>query len=204
MPFNYWCMNISEESILPFPEIIFGNSYFGNLYQVVPEKIKSDIVTEWFRHTNGIVMVDTAGKYGAGLALESLGRHLKNHGIDPEQIVISNKLGWKRIPLTTKEPAFEPGIWHGLENDARQAIGYDEILDCWEQGCSLLGSYRPQLISVHDPDEYLNSAISIQDRETKKSDIREAYRALHYLKDRGLVKGVGVGAKDWKIIHELH
>ena len=54
---------------------------------------------------------------------------------------------------------FEPGVWMGLEHDAVQRISYDGILECWDEGCRLLGdAYKPRLASVHDPDEYLAAA----------------------------------------------
>ncbi len=186
------------------PPIIFGTSCLGNLYQALPEQTKLDIITEMFRHVDPPVVLDSAGKYGAGLALEVMGRGLKELGIRRADVVISNKLGWKRVPLQTPEPTFEPGAWADLEYDAEQDISYDGILRCWEQGCELLGDdYKPQIVSVHDPDEYLAQAISENDRKKRFGDIVDAYRALSELKQQGQVEAVGVGAKDWQSIREL-
>ncbi len=85
-------------------------------------------------------MIDSAGKYGAGLALEFIGWGLKELNIKTEDIIISNNLGWYRVPLESKEPTFESGIWVNLKNDAVQKISYNGILKCWKQGCDLLGS----------------------------------------------------------------
>ncbi len=189
---------------IKIPPIIFGTSCLGNLYQALPEQTKLDIITEMFRHVDPPVVLDSAGKYGAGLALEVMGRGLKKLGIRREDVVISNKLGWKRVPLQTPEPTFEPGAWADLEYDAEQDISYDGILRCWEQGCELLGDdYKPQIVSVHDPDEYLAQAISEGDRKKRFGDIVGAYRALAELKQQGQVEAVGVGAKDWQSIREL-
>ena len=98
---------------------------------------------------------DTAGKYGVGLALESLGKCLQQLNVGKESVLNSNKLGWVRIPLTTPEPTFEPGVWQGLQHDAIQKISYDGILECYEQGNKLLGGYNVKYVSVHDPDECL-------------------------------------------------
>jgi hypothetical protein len=43
-------------------------------------------------------------------------------GVEPDKVLISNKLAWKRVPLTTPEPTFEPGVWVNLKNDAVQDI----------------------------------------------------------------------------------
>ena len=108
---------------LEVPRVIFGTATLGNLFVDLPEETKLEISREWFK-TGEMVVVDTAGKYGAGLALEVIGNNLRALNADPDKVVISNKLGWKRVPLTTDEPSFEPGAWIGLKNDAVQCISY--------------------------------------------------------------------------------
>jgi D-threo-aldose 1-dehydrogenase len=190
---------------LSVPTIIYGTSFMGNLYQELPEEVKLQIMQQWFAVSMSAPMIDCAGKYGAGLALEVIGAGLKKLGVEKDQIIISNKLGWFRVPLTATEPTFEPGAWVNLKYDAIQKISYRGILECWEQGCELLGGYyRPQLVSVHDPDEYLFAATDPTDRARRLNDILEAYRALFELKEKGEVKAVGIGAKDWLTIRELY
>lgn len=186
------------------PPIIFGTSALGNLYEALSDQTKLDIVGESVTHVGHNVVFDSAGKYGAGLALEKLGWCLGQLNVAPEDVVISNKLGWKRVPLKGAEPTFEKGVWMDLKYDAEQAISYDGIIECWEQGNELLGGkYIPQLASVHDPDEYLASANSEAQRKQYVQDIVEAYRALYDLKKQGKVRAVGVGAKNWKVIREI-
>jgi D-threo-aldose 1-dehydrogenase len=187
------------------PKIIFGTSYLGNLYRALSMDEKLTLMREWFKVTDGKVMIDSAGKYGAGLALEVIGQGLEILGIEPSEISISNKLGWYRVPLTTPEPTFEPGAWANLEYDAEQRISYTGILECWEQGCQLLGGkYKPDVVSVHDPDEYLAAATCAKDQSKRMEDILGAYKALFELKERGEVKAVGIGSKDWRVIKELY
>ena len=188
---------------LEVSKVIFGTSSLGNLYQVVPYETKFEIISEWIKQAPGIVAADSAGKYGAGLALEVMGKALTELKIDPKNIVISNKLGWRRAPLETEEPTFEPGAWFGLEHDAIQDISYDGILRCYEEGCELLGDYKPQMVSVHDPDEYLAAATDDADREKRLDDISGAYQALADLREKGLVSAIGVGSKDWRVSQEL-
>tara|TARA_R110002049_G_scaffold285698_3_gene466881 strand:+ start:29913 stop:30956 length:1044 start_codon:yes stop_codon:yes gene_type:complete len=185
------------------PPIVFGTSSLGNLYQALADTVKTDIVSRWFEHSDGVVAVDSAGKYGAGLALESIAAALSRLNIDPDDVLISNKLGWRRVPLKTPEPTFEPGAWVGLKHDAVQDISYDGILRCWRQGCELLSPYRPQLVSVHDPDEYLAAASDQAEKETRWDDIVQAYRALAELRDAGEVSAIGVGSKDWTVSQRL-
>jgi D-threo-aldose 1-dehydrogenase len=186
---------------LRLPRIVFGTSCLGNLYAALPEETKRDISRAWLEHVDPVFMLDTAGKYGAGLALESIGENLRRLEVPAEHVVISNKLGWKRVPLRTADSTFEPGIWADLEHDAELCISYDGILDCWRQGNELLGApYTTQLVSVHDPDEYLGAAKSLSEKERRLADILEAYRALNDLKKAGHVMAVGIGSKDWHTI----
>ena len=189
---------------LDVPPIIYGTSYLGNLYKELPWETKLSIMREWFSASDLPVVVDSAGKYGAGLALEVIGKGLKELGVDPGKVMISNKLGWYRVPLTTPEPTFEKGAWANLKNDAVQRISYNGILECWKQGNELLGDYNAGLVSVHDPDEYLAAAIDEADRAKRVEDVKGAYKALFELKEKGEVNAVGIGSKDWHVIKELY
>ncbi len=183
-------LKITTEHCRPFgrtglqvPPIVFGTSVLGNAFHTIPDQTKSAIISEWFRHVSPPVFIDTAGKYGAGMALEVIGRALDRLEISPQEVIINNKLAWKRVPLKEGEPNFEPGVWMNLQHDAELRIGYDGILECWEEGCRLLGGrIVPQLASLHDPDEYLAAASSPAERDRRFNDILGAYRALHELK----------------------
>ena len=188
---------------LQVPPVVFGSTCLGNLFVAMSDDDKAQLMREWFAKMPKPVAIDSAGKYGAGMALEVIGRELSAMGIDQDDVVLSNKLAWRRVPLTDAQPTFEPGVWVDLKHDAVQDISYDGILRCHEDGCRMLGSYVPQLISVHDPDEYLAAATDSEDRNRRLDDIVQAYRALTELKAEGQVAGVGVGAKDWKSIREL-
>ena len=183
----------------PLPKIIFGTSALGNLFSEPTHEEKKAVVQEILNHMETPVF-DSAGKYGAGLALEELGQCLDELGVDPAKVLISNKLGWKRVPLVTPEPTFEPGAWVNLKNDAVQAISYEGILACYEQGNELLGKYASKIVSVHDPDEYLAGAKDDAELQKRREDVLGAYKALAELKAAGKVQSVGVGAKDISVI----
>jgi D-threo-aldose 1-dehydrogenase len=190
---------------LLLPQVVYGTSYLGNLYKELPFDDKLALMRKWFECTEKPVVIDSAGKYGAGLALEVIGKGLAVLDIDPEDIVISNKLGWYRIPLTADEPTFEPGAWVGLEHDCEQRFGYEGIMECFQQGNELLGGkYNSEVVSIHDPDEYLLTAGDPVERKKRFTEILESYRALFDLKQEGKVKAVGIGSKDWTIISELY
>lgn len=181
------------------PRVMFGTSTLGNLYAEVPHEEKLAVVRKVVETLPaGEIMFDSAGKYGAGLALEELGKCLKECGVQPKDVTISNKLAWKRAPLSAPgaEPTFEPGVWKGLTSDAVQDISYQGMLDCFEDGNTLLGDYSATVVSVHDPDEYLHAAEDDADLERRRKNVLDAYRALRELKEAGKVRSIGVGAKD--------
>ena len=188
---------------MKLPEVIFGTSALGNLFVALPEEEKLNIVNECIQLSKGRAVFDSAGKYGAGLALEALGKCLKQLNIPTDQVIISNKLGWIRTELKTEEPTFESGIWRDLKHDAVQQISYDGIIECFEQGNELLNGYTPQMVSVHDPDEYMALAKDEKDSDRLYNDILDAYEALFDLKQEGKVQAIGVGSKDWRVIKRI-
>jgi D-threo-aldose 1-dehydrogenase len=194
-----------EDSRLVLPPVIFGISALGNLYRALPETEKRAIVRAAIEHTGGVAIFDGAGKYGAGLALEELGRALRAQAVAPEAVLVSNKLGWRRIPLAGGEPTFEPGVWKELRHDAVQDISAEGILRCRAEGDKLLGApFRAELLSVHDPDEYLAAAgPDPAARQARMDEVLGAYRSLAELRSKGEVRAIGIGAKDWRIAREV-
>ena len=219
MIYNYWSFSGNDRLIdtirmkklsiksqigstgVEIPPIIFGTSALGNLYKALPDDQKLSIISNWFKYIESPIVIDSAGKYGAGLALEVIGDGLRKLDVDPKEIIISNKLGWLRTDLKTPEPTFEPGVWADLKYDACQNISYDGIIECYHQGIELLGGgYKTDIVSVHDPDEYLSAATDEVDRSRRMDDILAAYSALEHLKYKGKASAIGIGSKDWKII----
>ncbi len=185
------------------PPLVFGATVLGNLFVAMDPSDKRELIRQWFAHLPKPIAIDSAGKYGAGLSLEVIGQELETLGVDPDDVIISNKLAWRRVPLETPEPTFEPGVWIDIDHDAVQDISYDGILRCYDDGCRMLGRYKPKLVTVHDPDEYLAAAADEGDRAKRLDDILGAHQALTELRQAGTVAGVGVGAKDWRTIREL-
>jgi D-threo-aldose 1-dehydrogenase len=190
-----------------FPKVVFGTSSLGNLFGDIGYEAKVRIIRTILEAFPGqTVMFDSAGKYGAGLSLEMLGKILQELGADRNRILISNKLGWKRIPLDAvlKVPTFEgsPCIWEGIGHDAVQDISYDGVLACFNQGNELLGSVA-EVVSIHDPEEYIEAGGDEPGRGKRKQDVLDAYRALFELKERGIVKHIGVGSKSIEVIEDI-
>lgn len=185
------------------PSMIFGTSSLGNLYEAYSYEQKLELITAALdRFPDGIVF-DSAGKYGAGLALETLGHALNDLQVPKDKVLISNKLGWQRTHLQG-EPTFEKDVWKELSHDAIQNISYAGVMNCFDEGNSLLKGYESLLVSIHDPDEYLDMALSPEDYEERFNHILEGYNALEELKQARRVKAIGVGSKNWKVIQKIY
>jgi D-threo-aldose 1-dehydrogenase len=226
------------------PKIIIGTSCLGNLYKNIGYKAKKDIIEEVIsqnnlRSTNGHdhkkLIFDCAGKYGCGLALETLGMILKDLGVPTSDVNISNKLGWRRTGLNNGDPCscanMEPGVWMDLEFDGKARlllilaqlmifrfltyfltrsitaimdISYDGILKCFEEGNALLGDYSSSIVSVHDPDDFVDGAAdnSIL-RQGRIENVIGAYKRLTELKSQRRVESIGIGVKNPEIIEQL-
>lgn len=185
------------------PSMIFGTSSLGNLYEAYSYEHKLELITAALKHFPDGIVFDSAGKYGAGLALETLGKALNDLQVPKGKVLISNKLGWQRTHLQG-EPTFEKDVWKDLSHDAVQNISYAGVINCFEEGNSLLKGYETLLVSIHDPDEYLDMAVSPTDYEKRFADILEGYSALEELKQAGKVKAIGVGSKNWKVIQKIY
>jgi len=92
------------------------------------------------------------------------------------------------------------GVWFGINHGCytkNKAIPEslnvgNRDLTCWDQ------NIKADLLSVHDPDEYLSSAKDCRGKKQKLNDILEAYRALFELKQKGEIKAlVSVPRTGW-------
>jgi D-threo-aldose 1-dehydrogenase len=159
------------------PKVIFGTSVLGNLYVALDDKVKLEVFTACIQYISvqKAVVFDCAGKYGAGLALESMGNCLKTLNVNPENVLISNKLGWyiTNELQNCMEPTFESGVWRNLKYDAVQKISYEGILECYEQDNQLLNGYKAELVSVHDPDEYMVMYQNLEKTKSRKQKSRK-------------------------------
>ncbi len=53
---------------IELPKVVFGTSALGNLYEELDVASKRHIVSSWFEEMEPPIAIDSAGKYGAGLA----------------------------------------------------------------------------------------------------------------------------------------
>ena len=67
---------MASKKKLELPRIIFGTGSLGNLYAEPPYEDKRAVIEAAIKSagSGGVAVFDSAGKYGAGLALEVIGQ----------------------------------------------------------------------------------------------------------------------------------
>lgn len=118
----------------------------------------------------GIRLFDVAPRYGAGLAERRLGLALRETGAS--EALISTKVGWLLDSSGSARPDFSArGIIASLESSLCR-----------------LGVEAVDLVHIHDPDLHLGSALE------------DALPALLTLRDAGVIRAIGVGMNDNKLL----
>jgi len=122
----------------------------------------------------GVRFFDTAPLYGSGLAERRLGAALRSRPRD--EFVVSTKVG--RLLGTEK----------GAGAEAYFDFSYDAALRSLEASLERLGLDRVDIALVHDPDHHYDEALA------------GALRALVSLRDEGVVRAIGVGMNEAKLL----
>lgn len=176
---------------LELPRIGFGTASLGNFLGVVPEK--QAVGTLALAYDAGIRYFDTAPLYGHGLSEERLAKTLADRPRD--ELVISTKVG--RL-LRPDAPRDESQYYEGesFYKDV-PAVGpvwdfsYEGVRTSFEESLQRLQLDRVDILNLHDPDNHFDEASTT------------AYRALHDLRESGVVRGIGAGANNTPILTRL-
>jgi D-threo-aldose 1-dehydrogenase len=160
-------------------ELGFGGSGIGNLNASITDSLAyATVDAAW---EAGIRYFDTAPHYGLGLSEHRLGRMLSVFPRDG--FVLSTKVG--RILETNPSPTGSDLAFGGFAVPDTLVRRFDFTADgvkrSLEGSISRLGVSRIDIALVHDPDDYVDQAIS------------EAIPALIDLREQGIVSAVGAG-----------
>lgn len=162
-----------------------GVSAFGGLYKPYPEDAALELLDCTFRH--GIDYLDVAPWYGYGLAEERLGKNLKNR--DRSSFRLSTKVG----RLLREDAPVHPSQLdqHGelfFKTTSKLNVVYDYSYDGFmrslEQSLKRLNLDRIDILYIHDPDTV---------GATTKEVMDGGYKALHELREQGVIAAFGVG-----------
>jgi D-threo-aldose 1-dehydrogenase len=183
---------------LDFTELGFGTAPLGNLYRPLDETTaQATLQAAW---DAGCRFLDTAPLYGLGLAETRLNHFLRDKPRDA--YVLSTKVG--RL-LKVSRPEERTGIGKFFETPARREVydySYDGVLRSLEDSFARLGLDRIDILFCHDLDVRNQGSQGEVDR--RFSEFMEGgYRALHRLREEGVVAAFGAGLNEWQTAERI-
>jgi D-threo-aldose 1-dehydrogenase len=178
------------KSGLAVTQLGFGGAPLGNMYRAFPDAQAEATVRA--AYDAGIRLFDTAPLYGFGLSEHRIGAALRDK--PREGFVLSTKVGRllePRHPDTLDHGQFEGSLPFAEVYD----YGYDGIMRSIEHSLHRLGTYRIDILLVHDLDVWTHGS------EQARVDRVEAfmaggYLAMEQLRQEGTVKAIGAGVNE--------
>ncbi|MDD9948575.1 MAG: aldo/keto reductase [candidate division Zixibacteria bacterium] len=166
-----------------------GGAPLAGLYQGVTDEDAALVVNAYLGH--GLGFFDTAPLYGSGVSETRLGTALSSRGRVSdaparESFVLATKVGRLLVP----DPSRDQDVW----SDDLPPVGpvfdysYDGTLRSLEESLVRLGLDRVDILHIHDPDNHYEEAM------------KGSYRALVRLRDEGVIRAIGVGMNQAKML----
>lgn len=159
-----------------------GGAPLAGLYTGVTNEQAARVVDTYLGHGTGFF--DTAPLYGSGVSENRLGAALA--GRDRDSFVLATKVGRLLVP----DPARDQDVW----SEELPPIGpvfdysYDGTLRSLDESLRRLGMDRVDILHIHDPDNHYEEAM------------KGSYRALVRLRDEGVIRAVGAGMNQAKML----
>lgn len=181
---------MSLKGLLP-GKLGFGTAPLGNMFRDIPEaEAQATVSAAW---SDGIRYFDNAPFYGAGLAEIRMGEALA--GKPRDTYVISTKVGRLILDevedigardLGEKGDVFKYGLPNKIVND----YSYDATLHSLDDSLKRLRTDRVDIVWVHDvaQDFYGDEWLAVFETARKG-----AFRALHRLREEGVIRAWGLG-----------
>ncbi|MFE7243072.1 aldo/keto reductase [Streptomyces sp. NPDC057580] len=162
----------------------FGAAAVAGLYEAVGEdEAATAVEAAW---DAGIRYFDTAPHYGLGLSERRLGAALR--AMPRDEFTLSTKVGRVLVPhdgggddraAGFAVPAAYRRMWDFSADGVRRSL---------EDSLTRLGLDRVDLVLLHDPDDHEDQAF------------REAYPALEELRSQGVVRAIGAGMNQSRML----
>jgi D-threo-aldose 1-dehydrogenase len=175
----------------------FGGAPLGNMYQALSDPQARATVEAGY--DAGIRYFDTAPLYGFGLSEHRLGEALRSRSRD--HFVLSTKVG--RLlkpgdPATLDHGQFQDSLPFAQVYD----YSYDGVMRSLEDSLQRLGTYRIDILLVHDLDVWTHRS-----EEARRARVDEfmagGYRAMIELREQGAVRAIGAGVNETAACQDL-
>jgi D-threo-aldose 1-dehydrogenase len=189
-------MKIAKRSLgktsIKVTEIAFGGTAIGNLYQSMNNHdCQETIQAAW---DAGIRYFDTAPQYGHGLSEHRLGHILKEY--QREDFILSSKVGEVFTPSQGKVQPDEVWFVNPLPFESKQEFSYDAIMRGVEHSLHRLSTNVIDILHVHDLD---HKSLGSGFEDHFQTMMHSGYRALHELREQGVIKAISMGVKEWEV-----
>lgn len=179
---------------VPVSVLGFGAAPLGDLYARLDDATAIAAVEAAL--DAGMTLVDTSPHYGNGLSELRIGAGLRRRPQAP--IVLSTKIGRIMDPRRRPDPppvgVVSPGFAGGVPHRAAFDYSYDGALRSFEHSLLRMGVDRIDVLLIHDVDIWTHGPDMFETRFKEAMD--GAYRALHRLREEGVVKAIGVGINE--------
>jgi D-threo-aldose 1-dehydrogenase len=165
-------------------ELGFGAAPIGNLFKEITDDAATQAVDAAWEA--GIRYFDTAPHYGLGLSERRLGQAVASR--PREEFVVSTKVG-RILELNPAPTGSDLGDgMFAVPDLLTRRLDYsgDGVRRSLESSLERLGLDRIDIVLVHDPDDYVEQAVT------------EAIPALIALREQGVIGAVGVGMNQWQ------
>ncbi len=162
----------------------FGGGSLGNLYRATSDDdARAAVDAAW---AGGVRYYDTAPHYGLGLSESRLGAALADRPRDA--YVLSTKVGRLLEPNPNPTGSDMAAGGFDVADTLRRRFDFSAsgVRRSLESSLERLGIDRVDIAYVHDPDAYVDEAIT------------EAIPELIRMRDEGTVGAVGVGMNQWQ------
>jgi D-threo-aldose 1-dehydrogenase len=166
------------------PAVGLGTAGIGGLYTSVADDEAHAVVQRALEA--GVVHIDTAPQYGHGTAERRAGAALA--GVDREAFTLSTKVGRLIVPRW----GGDAGIFADAPpSDAVFDFSRSGILRSLEDSLDRLQLDRVDIVLIHDPDDHVEQALG------------EAYPVLEQLRAEGVVRAIGVGMNQTRVLERF-
>jgi D-threo-aldose 1-dehydrogenase len=176
-----------RETGVALSRLSFGGAPIGNLYRPTSdEDAREALDAAW---DAGIRYFDTAPHYGLGLSERRVGAALRRR--PREDVVVSTKVGRLLEPVAEVTGDDDEGFAVAATHRRRWDFSRDGVLRSLEASLDRLGLERVDVVFVHDPDEHYREVLE------------GAYPALHELREQGVVRAVGAGMNQSRMLADF-
>ncbi|MCB8882052.1 aldo/keto reductase [Acidisoma cellulosilytica] len=168
-----------------------GTAPLGNQFRVVTEADSQAVFDEAWNA--GIRYFDTAPMYGHGLAEHRTGEALRLR--NRHDYILSTKVGRMLVPAR-REEVISPFWVDPLPFQVSYDYSYDGVMRSVEDSLQRLALEYIDIAFIHDIDVFTHGPE--QQPVVFRQAMEGAYKALHRLREEGVLKAIGVGMNEWQ------